>query len=488
MTYELRTYTAADGKMQDLLDRFRNHTINLFERHGMDNLGYWHPVGRPDQLVYLLRHNDDPTKTWAEFKEDPDWAAAKLASEAGGPIVADMSSVYLKESELRSLVPAFAEPANSAAANGATATSGQVQLFEPLDIRGVTFPNRIVVSPMCMYSSGDDGKATAWHEVHLGSRAAGGAGTVFTEATGITPEGRITNGDLGIWSDDHIPGLSELTSFIKAQGSVPGIQLAHAGRKGGRTIPWAGNEPLPRDQWGPLYAPSPIPFRDEWGTPQEMTADDIANHVRLWGDAAHRAQKAGFEVIELHFGHGYLVHQFLSPLSNHREDAYGGDVERRARFAVEITAEVRRIVGEQMPIFARLSVVDWADGGIHLDDSIRYSALLRQAGADLIDCSSGAVVPDEKVPVEPLYQVAMSRTIREEAGILTGAVGVITTPQQGEQVLKEGAADLVFLGRSMLRDAYWARAAARELGAVNPVEIPLPYRRAVQRMEGRTQW
>lgn len=359
-------------------------------------------------------------------------------------------------------------------------------LFSPLTIRGTTFPNRIGVSPMCMYSADPDGLATDWHLSHLTSRAAGGAGVVFTEAVSVTPEGRITDGDLGIWSDAHAQRLARIAGLIRGFGAVPGIQLSHAGRKGGRTVPWSGYEPI-RD-WGPLFSPTDAPFREGWSPATPMTAPDIDEVVAAFATAATRAVDAGFEAIELHFAHGYLVHQFLTPLVNTRTDEYGGGLAGRARLAVRITRAVREAVGNRGALFARLSVVDWHEGGLTLEDSVEISRMLQDAGADVIDCSSGAAVPGEKVPAAPSYLVPFATRIREDVGIRTAAVGLITQASEADRVIAEGRADLVLIGRAMLRDPYWARAAARELGVVADPPIPVPYRRAVERMDARTQW
>ncbi|MET2010762.1 NADH:flavin oxidoreductase/NADH oxidase [Microbacterium chocolatum] len=361
-------------------------------------------------------------------------------------------------------------------------------LFSPLELRAVTLPNRIGVSPMCMYSAGPDGVATDFHLVHLGSRAAGGAGLVFTEAVSVTSEGRITDGDLGLWNAAQQDALARIARQVRAAGAVPGIQLGHAGRKGGRTVPWSGYEPIPADEWGRLLAPSPLPFRDGWSAPTEMSAADLDDVVEAHARSARRAVDAGFDVIELHFAHGYLVHQFLSPLANHRSDAYGRDLEGRSRLAVRIAAAVRAEIGEDVALCARLSVVDWAAGGVSLDESVQVSRWLADAGVDLIDCSSGAVVAGEQVPTAPLYQVDFADRIRREAGIRTGAVGLITTASDADAVIREERADLVLIGRAMLRDPYWARLAAVELGADAAPPLPIPYRRAVQRMAARTQW
>lgn len=340
---------------------------------------------------------------------------------------------------------------------------------------------------MCMYSS-ENGMANDWHIVHLGSRAVGGAGLVFTEATGVTAVGRISSGDLGIWSDAHAEALRPLTRFISEHGSVPGIQLAHAGRKGGRTPPWKGNKPLPPEEWGRLPAPSAIPFQSDWLTPIEMSEADIDTLVTDFAAAARRAHRVGFKVAEAHFAHGYLMHQFLSPLSNKRTDRYGGSLENRARAPLAVIRAMREAWPDDLPLFVRLSVVDWTPGGLDLEQTIQVARWLKDEGVDLIDCSSGAVLPNEDVPTAPGYHGPMSKRIRSEAGIRTGVVGLITEPGMAEDMIAGGTADLVFLARAMLKDAYWPRAAAEELGAVNGIDFPIQYRRAVSRMKARSQW
>lgn len=366
--------------------------------------------------------------------------------------------------------------------------STTTSLFSPLVLRDVRFPNRIGVSPMCMYSSGPDGVATDFHLVHLVSRAIGGAGVVFTEAVAVTAEGRITDGDLGLWNDDQARALSRIAREVRAAGSVPGIQLAHAGRKGGRTVPWAGYEPIAAHRWGRLLAPSPLPFKEGWAEPTPMGEADVEAVVGAFVGAARRAVDAGFAVIELHFAHGYLVHQFLSPLANQREDVYGGTLENRARFAVRISRAVRAEIGDDIVLGVRLSVVDWVSGGLSLDESVTVAAWLGEVGVDIVDCSSGAVVHGERAPAAPLYQVGFADRIRREAAVRTAAVGLITEPREADAVIREGKADLVLIGRAMLRDAYWARRASVDLQADAEPRIPTPYRRAVERMAAQTQW
>lgn len=360
-------------------------------------------------------------------------------------------------------------------------------LFSPMRIRSVEIPNRIVVSPMCMYSC-VDGLANDWHLVHLGSRAVGGAGLVMAEATSVSALGRISSGDLGIWSDRHVEALKPVTNFISNQGSIPGIQIAHAGRKGGRTPPWEGNRILPVEEWGVLPAPSAIPFQPDWPTPKAMDEDDMAAIVDEFAAATRRAVDAGFKVVEAHFAHGYLMHQFLSPLSNHRTDSYGGSLENRARLPLKVVEAMRAALPEELPLFIRMSVVDWAEDGLDLEQSVTLAQWFKSAGADLIDCSSGAVVPGETPPLAPGYHAPMAREIRTRSGIASGAVGMIVEPELAESIIAEGSADIVLLARAMLKDPYWPRYAAAKLGQENGLPIPIQYRRAIARMEGKTQW
>jgi 2,4-dienoyl-CoA reductase-like NADH-dependent reductase (Old Yellow Enzyme family) len=350
-------------------------------------------------------------------------------------------------------------------------------LFEPLSLREVKLRNRIVVSPMCQYSS-QDGFANEWHFVHLGSRAVGGAGLVFTEASAVTPEGRISPEDLGIWKDQHVDELSRIVRFVGAQGAVPGMQLAHAGRKASTQQPWAGTKVLEVDQGGfrPIYAPSPISFRPGDPVPEALSEAGIARIVRAFGDAAERALRAGFRVLELHAAHGYLLHEFLSPLSNQRSDQYGGSFDNRIRALLEAVRSVRARWPERLPLFVRISATDWADGGWDIGQSVELARRLAPEGVDLVDCSSGGLVPTARVPVGPGYQTPFAEQIRREAKIKTGAVGMIRAPEQAEQILRSGQADVVILARQMLRDPYWPLTAARALG----VQVPWPvqYERA----------
>jgi 2,4-dienoyl-CoA reductase-like NADH-dependent reductase (Old Yellow Enzyme family) len=329
-------------------------------------------------------------------------------------------------------------------------------IFTPLPIRSVTFRNRIAVSPMCQYSS-DDGFASDWHLVHLGSRAVGGAALVFTEAAAVEPRGRISPADLGIWKDDHIPMLARIAAFIKQQGAVPGMQIALAGRKASCRVPWEGGAPILLSDGGwPTVAPSPIPFRDTDPRPLELSKAAIAVIVEAFAAAARRVLAAGFEVVEIHGAHGYLINEFLSPLSNLREDEYGGSFDNRIRFAVEVAQAVRAAWPERLPLFMRISSTDWVDGaGWDLDQSVRLSARLKQIGVDLIDCSSGGLAPYQKIQLGPAYQTPFAERIRRDTGILTGAVGLITEPGQADQIIRDGRADMVLLARAMLRDPYW---------------------------------
>ena len=349
-------------------------------------------------------------------------------------------------------------------------------LFEPLQLRDVSLRNRIVVSPMCQYSS-EDGFANEWHFVHLGSRAVGGAALVFTEAAAVTPEGRISPQDLGIWKDEHVPELARIVRFVEAQGAVAGMQLAHSGRKGSTQQPWKGNRALrPGEDGGfrPIHAPSAVPFRPGDPTPEALDAQGIARVVSAFADAAARAVRAGFRVLELHAAHGYLLHEFLSPLSNRRTDSYGGSFDNRIRALVEVTRAVRaRWPG---PLFVRISATDWADGGWDVEQSIELARRLARLEVDLIDCSSGGLLPGAKIPVGPGYQTAFAERIRREARIKTGAVGMIRAPEQADHILRTGQADVVVLARQLLRDPYWPLSAARQLGV--QVHWPPQYVRA----------
>jgi 2,4-dienoyl-CoA reductase-like NADH-dependent reductase (Old Yellow Enzyme family) len=350
------------------------------------------------------------------------------------------------------------------------------RLFSPFRLRDIEFKHRVFVSPMCQYSS-DDGMPTDWHLVHLGSRAVGGAALVMVEATAVSPEGRITPDDSGLWSDRHAEAFRRITAFITAQGSVPAIQLGHAGRKASTDAPWRGGKPLPPSQrgWQPV-APSPVPFGDGYPQPRELTRGDIEGIVGEFVDATRRALAAGFEVIELHMAHGYLMHSFLSPLANRRTDEYGGSLENRMRAPLAVAAAVRQAWPATRPLFARISATDWVDGGFTLAEATQVAKRLAGLGVDLIDCSSGGAVPWAKVPAGPGYQVPFAAAIRREAEVPTGAVGMITAPAQAEQIVATGQADVVFLARELLRDPYWPLRASRTLGA--PLVFPPQYLRA----------
>ena len=350
-------------------------------------------------------------------------------------------------------------------------------LFDPLNIRGITFANRVFVSPMCEYSS-TDGYANDWHFVHLGSRAVGGAALVLTEATAVLPEGRISPQDLGIWKDDHIEPLARIVRFIHEQGSVAGMQLAHAGRKASTYRPGAGNGAIPPSEggWDNVVAPSAVPFSDNYPTPQELSIDGIKNVVAGFVAAARRACEAGFRVVEIHAAHGYLIHEFLSPLSNRRTDSYGDSFENRTRILREVVTAVRGAWPERAPLFVRISATDWTDGGWDIQQSVELARQLGRLGVDLIDCSSGGNVLQAKIPVGPGYQTSFAEQVRREAGILTGAVGMITSPVQAEHIMMNGHADAVISAREFLRDPYWPLRAARELG--QPISWPIQYLRA----------
>jgi 2,4-dienoyl-CoA reductase-like NADH-dependent reductase (Old Yellow Enzyme family) len=350
-------------------------------------------------------------------------------------------------------------------------------LFDPLSIRELKFANRVFVSPMCEYSS-TDGFANDWHFVHLGSRAVGGAGLVLTEATAVLPEGRISPHDLGIWSDEHIEALARIVSFIHEQGSVAGMQLAHAGRKASTRRPWEGTGTVPENEggWKKVVAPSALRFADHYPMPQALTHEDIQEVIAAFAQGARRACEAGFRVIEIHAAHGYLIHEFLSPLSNQRDDAYGGSFENRTRLILEIVAAIRSLWPAEAPLFVRISATDWVEGGWDVRQSVELAWSLKEMGVDLIDCSSGGSVPHAKIPVGPGYQTPFAEEIRRETGILTGAVGMITSSIQAEHIIGTGQADAVIIAREFLRDPYWPLRAARELG--QSISWPAQYLRA----------
>ena len=354
-----------------------------------------------------------------------------------------------------------------------------VKLFEPLALRGITLKNRIVVSPMCQYSA-QDGFANDWHLVHLGSRAVGGAALILQEATAVSPEGRISPEDLGLWKDEQVPMLRRINDFIVAQGGVPGVQLAHAGRKASTYRPWSGAGAVPESGGGwPVVGPSVGAFADNYPPPQALDAAGIQKVVADFRAAARRALAAGFQVVELHAAHGYLLHEFLSPLSNQRRDEYGGSFENRVRLLLEVVAATREVWPENLPLLVRLSATDWTEGGWNADESVQLAALLKTRGVDLIDCSTGGNVPKAPIPVGPGYQVRFAQRIRQEAGMLTGAVGIITTPAEAETILANGQADVVLLAREFLREPYFPLFAAQDLGV--EIEWPAQYERAKPR-------
>lgn len=350
-------------------------------------------------------------------------------------------------------------------------------LFQPLRIRSLEFAHRILVSPMCQYSC-HDGLAQEWHLVHLGSRAVGRAAAVFAEASAVTPDGRISPADLGLWSDAHAEALRSIFSFIKKQGSIPGIQLAHAGRKASTAEPWTGGKPLSpaAGGWKPIFAPSAIPFSEGYQTPRALTMEQISSITAAFAAAAQRAESAGAQVIEIHSAHGYLLHSFLSPLSNRRTDQYGGSFENRIRMLCEVVKAVRNVWPDKYPLFVRISATDWAEGGWTVEESVAVAKVLKTLGVDLIDCSSGGNVATVRIPLGPGYQLPFAERIRREAGILTGAVGLITQPAQADEIIRGEQADVVFLARQFLRDPYWPLIAARALG--HEISWPRQYERA----------
>lgn len=340
-------------------------------------------------------------------------------------------------------------------------------LFTPMRLREVTLPNRVGVSPMCQYSAGPDGLPTAWHLVHLGSRAVGGAGLVLTEATAVGPEGRISPQDTGLWSGAHVDAWRPITRFIAEQGAVPAVQLAHAGFKGSSYRPWdprRGGVPDEDGGWTPS-GPGERPFTDGYRVPRPLDEAGIAGVVEDFAEAAQRALAAGFAAVEVHAAHGYLLHEFLSPLTNTRTDGYGGSLAGRIRLPVEVTAAVRAAVGERVPVLVRISATDWTEGGWTPEDSVVLAKHLVAVGADLVDCSSGGASPDARVPVGPGYQVEFAERLRREVPVPTAAVGMLADAAQVQEVVATGRADLVLLGRALLRDPYWTRRAAAELGA-----------------------
>jgi 2,4-dienoyl-CoA reductase-like NADH-dependent reductase (Old Yellow Enzyme family) len=365
-----------------------------------------------------------------------------------------------------------------------------VHLFAPIQIRDVTFRNRIFLSPMVQFSA-TDGRANDWHLVHLGTRAVGGASLVMTEATAVEPRGRITPYDLGLWSDDHIGPLQPITRFIAQQGAVPAVQLAHAGRKGSRASHAQGSGPADETSggWRPLVAPSAIAFDTDYQLPEALDAAGIQRVVRAFHDAARRTAEAGFQAIDLHGAHGYLLHEFLSPISNHRDDHYGGSFENRTRLTREVVQAIRQAWPERYPLLLRISATDWLDDGWDIEQSIELARQLKPLGVDLIDCSSGGIAPgatpqgpgrlQPHTAIGPGYQTAFAARIRREAGILTGTVGLITAPEQADHIIRTGQADVVLLGRELLRNPYWPLQAAEKLGVEGP--WPVQYLRAKRR-------
>lgn len=350
-------------------------------------------------------------------------------------------------------------------------------LFEPLSLRSITLPNRIAVSPMCQYSS-DEGFVNDWHLVHLGSRAAGGAGLVLTEAAAVTPHGRISPNDLGIWSDEHVEPLARVVRFISEQGSVAGIQLAHAGRKASTAPPWKNKQGTLTEAEGgwQVVAPSAISFDDSCSVPTALSTDEIQDVAAAFIQAAQRSLLAGFQVVEVHAAHGYLLHQFLSPLSNRRTDSYGGSFENRTRLLREIVTGVRNVWPDHLPLLVRISATDWIEGGWDIEQSVELVRQLLPLGVDLIDCSSGGSAPRAQIPLGAGYQTCFAEQIRRETGGRTGAVGLITSPAQADHIIRSGQADLVLLARELLRDPHWPLRAARELGHIIP--WPAQYVRA----------
>jgi 2,4-dienoyl-CoA reductase-like NADH-dependent reductase (Old Yellow Enzyme family) len=356
----------------------------------------------------------------------------------------------------------------------------QADLLSPFRLRDVTLRNRIAMSPMCQYST-HEGLADDWHLVHLGSRAAGGAALVMVEATAVTRDGRISPGDMGLWDDRHIEPLARIARFVHSQGAAAGIQLAHAGRKASCEPPWNGGASLKTPSAGgwAVVGPSAIPFSDGDPVPVPLDERGIDAIVAAFGAAAARAVAAGFRIVEIHAAHGYLLHEFLSPLANRREDAYGGSEENRMRLPLRVAAGLREALPAGFPLLVRISATDWADGGWDIDDSVALARRLKDLGVDLIDVSSGGLVPRARIPVAKGYQVPFARRIREEAGIATAAVGLITDPHDADEIVTGGDADLVFIGRELLREPYWALKAQQELGG-EPA-WPLPYGYAVRR-------
>ena len=350
-------------------------------------------------------------------------------------------------------------------------------LFSPLSLRSVTLPNRVGVAPMCQYSA-ENGVANDWHLVHLGARAAGGAGLVVTEAVAVSPEGRISPHDLGLWDDGQVAPLARITAFVSGQGSVPAVQLAHAGRKASTKRPWdGGGAASPAEGgWTPILGPSALPFDDGWQVPRALDEAGMDRIAGAFAAAAGRAAAAGFRVAEIPAAHGYLLHEFLSPLANTRTDAFGGTLENRMRFPLRVVEAVRAAWPSELPLFIRISATDWVEGGFTPEEAVAFAREARRLGIDLVDCSSGGMHPRAVVPVAPGYQVPFAAKVREEAGVPTAAVGLVTTARQASEIVESGKADLVLLGREMLRTPQWALRASAELGT--PLPGPRPYERA----------
>lgn len=351
----------------------------------------------------------------------------------------------------------------------------EINLFSPLQIKGVTLKNRIVMSPMCQYSA-TDGFVDDWHFVHLGSRAVGGAGLIITEAMAVSPEGRISAGDLGLWKDEHIAPIRRIIDFIHKQGSVAGVQLAHAGYKASSAVPWEGGKYISTEQggWQPV-SPSATLLTDQKSYSKELTKAEIEQIVEDFKQAAKRAIKAGFKVIEIHAAHGYLLNEFLSPVANKRTDEFGGSFENRSRALMLVIDTVKEVVPAETPLFVRISATDWRADGWKIEDSVRLSAILKEKGIDLIDCSTGGFVAPKEIPIAPNYQVPFAEEIKAKVGIKTGAVGLITSAEQANEIISSGKADLVFLARELLRNPYFPQSAAHELGF--DIELPNPYLR-----------
>jgi 2,4-dienoyl-CoA reductase-like NADH-dependent reductase (Old Yellow Enzyme family) len=353
-----------------------------------------------------------------------------------------------------------------------------MNLFDPFKIRGISFRNRVAVSPMCEYSS-EDGFANDWHMVHLGSRAVGGAGAVLTEAIAVTADGRISPSDLGIWKDEHIENLARIVRFIRQQGGIAGTQLAHAGFKASTPVPWL-NQPGPVSTndggWRPIFSSTTRGFTPDSLQPEALTPEGIATIAQSFAEGARRSLQAGYELIEIHAAHGYLIHQFLSPIVNTRSDQYGGSFENRTRMLREVIESVRKVWPERLPLWLRISASDWTEGGWTIEDSVALARQVKPLGVDLIDCSSGGIVPGARIPVGPGYQSIFSERVRREASVLTGAIGMITAPEQAQHILNTGQADVVLLAREMLRDPYWPLRAAHVLK--QPIAWPKQYERA----------